>query len=162
MGDAWGSKSWPKECSIVIEAGFNGGGLRSHSWLGKYLEYIKSFYRKASVVKNERKSLRFAFWGHEWRDSEMGALIPIWANGKFKPARVGLIRGKTELLTGLDITQKMDSAVNLGRNQFKVGQSEWEMVAFNGKNRWVIPLVQTACTYTKLDERFWEITMFGN
>ena len=37
----WGNKNWPEECSIVIDTGFNGGGLRSFSWLRGYLGYIE-------------------------------------------------------------------------------------------------------------------------
>ena len=52
-----------------------------------------------------------------------------------KPARLMLIRGKTELLAGPDIVKKLDSAVNFWRSQFEVGQSEWEMTAFSEKHR---------------------------
>ena len=45
-------------------------------------------------------------------------------------------------------------AVNFGRNQFNVGQGEWEMVTFNGKRRLAFPLVTTACAYTKLNDCF--------
>ena len=76
------------------------------------------------------------------------------ANGTSEPARVRLIRGKSELLSGMGITEKMDSAVNSGRNQCKFGQSEWGMVTFNGKHRVVFPLFPTDCAYDKLNEYF--------
>ena len=64
----------------------------------------------------------------------MGDLIPIWADGTSKPARVRLIRGKTELLPGMDIVRKLDITVPFGGDKFKVGQSEWGMVTFNEKH----------------------------
>ena len=84
----------------------------------------------------------------------MGTAIPIWAQGNSKPARVILIRGKSELLSGMDIVRKLDIAVRFRGDQFKVGQSEWEMMTFNAKNRWVFPLVPTSCAYDKLNEYF--------
>ena len=39
-------------------------------------------------------------------------------------------------------------------DQLKVGQNECEMATFNEKNRWVFPLVPTACAYAKLNEYF--------
>ena len=44
-GDAWGSKNRPEERSVIIDTGFNGGGLCSFSRLRKYLEYLESFTR---------------------------------------------------------------------------------------------------------------------
>ena len=35
--NAWRNKNWPEECSSVRDAGLNGGGLRSHAWLQKYI-----------------------------------------------------------------------------------------------------------------------------
>ena len=84
----------------------------------------------------------------------MGTAIPIWAQGNSKPARVILIRGKSELLSGMDIVRKLDIAVRFGVDQFKVGQSEWGMVTFRGMHRWVFPLVPTASAYSKLNEYF--------
>ena len=40
--DAWGNKNRPKECSSIIDAGFNGGGLRSFARMRKYPEYLRS------------------------------------------------------------------------------------------------------------------------
>ena len=65
----------------------------------------------------------------------MGTAIPIRAQGNRKPARVRLTHGKTELLSGMDIVRKLDIADLPGCDQFKLGQSEWEMVAFNEKHR---------------------------
>ena len=47
---------------------------------------------------NKGELLRFAYGGREGRDSLMGESIHIWADGAFKPARLRLIRGKSELL----------------------------------------------------------------
>ena len=87
----------------------------------KYLEYIKSFYPTATISKTNGELLRFAFWGNVCRDSLMGAEIPIWEVGGFKPAPVSWIRGKAELLSGMAIVKKLDLTVNFGIDQFKVG-----------------------------------------
>ena len=91
--------NWPEECSLIIDTGFNGGGLRIHERLRKYLEYITSFYPNSTVAKTKAKLLTLAIGGHEGLDSTMGAAIRIWADGMSKPARVRLIQGKTELLS---------------------------------------------------------------
>ena len=92
--------------------------------------------------------------GHQGRDSTLGASIPIWANGAFKQARVRPIRGITELLAAMGIIRKLDITVRFGRDQFNVGQIEWEMMTFNAKHRWGAPLVPTARAYSKLNEYF--------
>ena len=115
-----------RDCHIVIDAGFN-GWLRSFDWLRKYLGYMKSSHPKANLVKTDEKLLLgIAFGGHQGRESTMGTVIPIWTQWNSKPAPVTLIRGKTELLRGMDIIRKLDIAVRLGGDRFKVGQSEWE------------------------------------
>ena len=50
-GNAWGDKHRPEECSIIIDTGFNDGGLRTHARLRKYVEYLKIFYPKATISK---------------------------------------------------------------------------------------------------------------
>ena len=62
-GGDMGNKNRPNECSCIIDTGFNVGGLRSFAWLGKYLEYLKSFYHKANIVKTKEKSFGFALSG---------------------------------------------------------------------------------------------------
>ena len=54
----------------------------------------------------------------------MGAVITILVGEMFKAARAMLIRGKSELLLGMYIVKKLDSEVNVGSDQFNVGQSE--------------------------------------
>ena len=95
--------------------------MRSFGWRRKYLDHLKSFYTKATVGETHAKLLRFAFGGRQWLDSTMGAAIPIWANVTFRPARVRLIRGKTELLSGMGIICKHGITVRFGRDQFNVG-----------------------------------------
>ena len=87
--------------------------MRIHSWLSKYLEYLEISHQEETIAKT-RGLLRFAFWNHVGRDAAMGDAIPIWADGASKPARVRLIRGKAELLSGVDISKKKDLTVNLG------------------------------------------------
>ena len=99
----------------------------SFARLQKYLEYLKSVYQKATLGKTKAKLLRFAPGDHQGRDSTVGASIPIWANGAFKPARVGLIHGKAALLLGMDIIRKLDITVRFGGDRFMVGQSEWKL-----------------------------------
>ena len=96
----------------------------------------------------------FSLGDHGWRDSEMGTSTPIWANGAFKPARFKFIRGKTELLRGMDIIEKMDSALNVGGNQFNVGQSALAMMTFKGNRHGVFPLVPTSRAYAKSNGYF--------
>ena len=81
----------------------------------------------------------------------MGDVIRIRVVGTYKQARVMLIRGKSELLLGMDIVKKLDLTVNSGRNQFKVGKSECGMMTFDEKHHLVLPLVPTACDYAKLN-----------
>ena len=40
-------------------------------------------------------------------------------------------------LSGMYIIKRLDLTVNFGRNQFKVGQSGWEMMTFSEKHLWV-------------------------
>ena len=91
----------------------------------------------------------------------MGDAIPIWADGAFTPVRVMLIRGRSELLSGMGIIKKVDSTVNFGRNQCKVGKSEWKMMAFSEKHHCVFPLAPTSCAYTKLNEYFGKLRGLG-
>ena len=79
VADEWGVEYWPKECSSIIDAGFNGGGLRSLAWLRKYLGYMRGFYHKASLVKTSDEVLRFASGGptrtgfaSEYRHTHLG------------------------------------------------------------------------------------------
>ena len=74
-------------------------------------------------------------FGHEWRDSLTGEVIPIWADGTSKQARAMLIRGKSELHSGIGIVKKLDSEVNFGSDQFNVGKSEWAMMTSDEKHR---------------------------
>ena len=59
------------------------------------------------------------------RDSTMGDATRIGAGRAPKQVRGRLIRGKTELLPGMDIIKKLGLTVNFGGSQFKVGQVEW-------------------------------------
>ena len=83
-------------------------------------------------------------------------MLPIWINDAFRPVRVRLIDGITELLLGLEIIRKLDIAVVFGGNHFRVGQGELKMMTYNEKNHWVFPLAPTACAYAKLNDYFWE------
>ena len=98
--------------------------MRSHARLRKYLERIKGFFPNATISRTKNKLLRFAFWNHEARDSTMGDSIPIWADGMFQPARVRLIRGKTELLLGMGIIKKLDLTVNFGGTNSSLGRED--------------------------------------
>ena len=46
----WEGKDWPKECSAIVDTGFNGGGLCSHAWVKKYVSYLRSFRPKTNLV----------------------------------------------------------------------------------------------------------------
>ena len=71
-----------------------------------------------------------------------GGVIPIWIVGASKPVRFRFIRGTSELLLGIDIVKKLDPPVNFGIDQCKVGRSEWRMMTFDERRRWVFPLSQ--------------------
>ena len=107
--------------------------------------------------ENKGKLLRFSLGNHEGRDSTTGAEIHIWVGGAPKPARLRLIRGKAELLSGMDIVKQLGPTVNFWGNQFKVGQSEWGMMNFEEKHRCVFALVPTDCDYDEANGYFWEI-----
>ena len=36
VGD-WERKNYAEDCSMIIDTGFNGGGLRSYPWLRRYV-----------------------------------------------------------------------------------------------------------------------------
>ena len=42
--NGWGRKNWGGERASIIDACFNGGGLRSFSLLNRYEEYLRSFF----------------------------------------------------------------------------------------------------------------------
>ena len=54
MGDLE-RKNWAGERSIIIDTGFNGGGLRIYHWLKRYVEYLRRFYHKAKLVETRDK-----------------------------------------------------------------------------------------------------------
>ena len=54
-GNDWAGKNWEKECSIIIDTGFNGGGLRSFSWVNMYVEYLESFSPKTELFKKNMR-----------------------------------------------------------------------------------------------------------
>ena len=79
-------------------------------------------------------------------------VLPIWMTDSFRPVRARLVEGMKELLLGLDIIRKLDISVVFGRDHFRVGQGELEMMTYIEKHHWVFPLVPTACAYTKLND----------
>ena len=89
----WGRKNWAGDCSIVIGAGFNGGGLRIYPWLRRYVEYLTSVYPKDNLVNTREKEFGFAFFDHQGRTSGGSTVFSIWVNGSFRPVRFRLIRG---------------------------------------------------------------------
>ena len=69
-GSAWGNKVWPNECSGVIEAGFDGGGLRIYSRFRRYTEYILRFQPNASVGRTIGCEMRFSSGSNQFRRPE--------------------------------------------------------------------------------------------
>ena len=63
----WERKNWEKECSRIIDTGFNGGWLCSFSRLNRYVEYLKSFYSETKLFKKNEHALKFVFWNHQGR-----------------------------------------------------------------------------------------------
>ena len=150
VGD-WGRKNRDGDCSSITDTGFNGGGLRRYHWLRRYVEYMRSFYPMANLVETRGGDSRFARVGHQGRRSGASTVLPIWVSGPFRPVRVRLIRGKTELLAGAHIVKKLGAHVCFGCDRFKVGQGGWEMMRCNDNRHWVFHLAPTACAYAKLD-----------
>ena len=116
--------------------------------------YLGSFYPKTNLVKFKENVLRFVFGNHQGRDSDSSTVMPIWVDGDFRPVKIRLINGKTELLLGMGIIKKLRSTVDFSCERFQVGQREWKWRTFNEKHRWVFPPVPTACAYAKLDGYF--------
>ena len=54
--------------------------------------------------------------------SLQSTVLPIWITDSFRPTRVRLVEGKTELLLRLDIVKKLDITVVFGSDHFRVGQ----------------------------------------
>ena len=86
LGSAqWEERDRSKECSSIADAGFNGWGLSSHAWMQRYVMHLGSFYPKTNLVKFKGNVLRFVFGNHQGRDSDSSTVMPIWADGDFKP-----------------------------------------------------------------------------
>ena len=109
-------RDWDTHRSSIIEDGFNGGRLRSYSWISRYLEYMETFWPAAMISRTEETPMEFTPLRHEERDSNDGASAHISVKGEFKQIRVRLIHGKTELLIRNCIFEEMDLAVN-----FRIG-----------------------------------------
>ena len=93
----WGRKDWPKECSAILDTGFNGGGLCSHAWVQKYVSYLRSFHPKTNFGKYKEGVLRFIFGNRQGRNSDSSTVMPIWADGDFKPVKIRLFDGENRI-----------------------------------------------------------------
>ena len=114
----------------------------------------KFLSQKTNLAKYKEGVLRFIFGNHQGRNSESSTIMPIWVDGDFKPVKIRLIDGKTELLLGMDVIRKLQLTVDFGSERFQVGQGEWEAMTFNDKHHWVFPLVPNARAYKKLEQYF--------
>ena len=76
-------------------------------------------------MKTKDKDFRSALGDQKGRASVAIAILPIRVNGSFKPVRIRLITGKTELLAVIDIVKKLDIAVCFESDRLQVGQGEW-------------------------------------
>ena len=54
VGD-WGRGNCTEDCSIIIDTGFNGGGLRRYPVLRRYVEYVRSFPHMDNLVETREK-----------------------------------------------------------------------------------------------------------
>ena len=59
------------------------------------------------------KEFILALGNHQGRTSGASTVLPIWVNGILRPVRVGVIRGKAELLLGILIVKKLGALVCL-------------------------------------------------
>ena len=125
-GNGWGRKNWEKGCSSIIDTCFNGGGLCSFSCVCRYVEYLGVFCHKTTLYKKGAKPLKLVFGNAHGRVSVQGAVLPIWITDSFRPERVRLLVGKTELLLGLDIVKKLDISVVFGSAHSGLGGENWE------------------------------------
>ena len=63
------------------------------------------------MAKTREADFGFSFANHQRRTSEASTALPICDNGSFRMARVKLIRGKTELLSGMHIVKELGDQV---------------------------------------------------
>ena len=77
-------------------------------------------------METKEKESRFAFVNQQGRVSDASTVLPICANDSFKPVRIRLIGGETEVLLRMNMVKKLDIAVCFGIDRFKVGQGEWK------------------------------------
>ena len=68
------------------------------------------------------KTDKFVFGNPKGRVSAKSEAMSIWITDSFRPARVRLIGGTTELLLGLDIIRILDITVVFGSDHLRVGQ----------------------------------------
>ena len=144
----------PERCgrkTPAADAGFNGGWLRSCSWINRYFGLMETCYPVATISETKENQIRFAIGGRRCRDSEDGSIIARWVNDEFKPARRRLVRGKTELLLRDGIVKKQDSAVNFRIGEFKFGKSACEMMTYNDMHRLGISFSSERRAFAKLN-----------
>ena len=89
--------------------------------------------------------------------SEHDITAPIWVGGQFRPVRVRLIGGDTELLLEMEIITELRITVGFGNRNFHVGRGEWRATTRIAGILWVFPLPPTARGYTKLENYCAEI-----
>ena len=138
-GNDWEWKNRGKECSSVIDAGFNGGGICSFSRLNGYGGYIRSSHPKAKLLK-KWKAFKIRVCGPTGGVSARSTVLPIWITDSFRPAGAMLIDGMAELLLGLDTIRQLDITVVFGSSHFRVGKGDrkWWLIMGNitGRSPW--------------------------
>ena len=130
-----GDRDWPKECAIVIDTWFNGGGLRIYARLRKYIGDPESNIIKRQFLK-QMELVKMSDWESRMSRFPNGGSNTYLVGGTSKPEFFRLIRGKSYLLLRIDIIKKLDMAVNSGVNQSNGGRSEWRRMTSNEKHRW--------------------------
>ena len=58
----WEKKDWPKECSAIVDTGFNGGGLCCHAWMQKYVAYLRNFLPQNQPSEIQRRCFKIYIW----------------------------------------------------------------------------------------------------
>ena len=83
----WEKKDWSKECSSIVDTGFNGGGAVQSCVDAEICILSSELLPKTNLVRYKEGVLRFIFGNRQGRNSESSTVMPIWVDGDFKPVK---------------------------------------------------------------------------
>ena len=93
----------------------------SYNWACEYLEYIEGIPHPSKLKKAIGRNSEFDFGNQESRESARAIVSPIFVGDKFRPSKVRLVGGDSELHPALGIKYKLRSAVVFGERYFRFG-----------------------------------------